>query len=161
MDSSLSAVENVHSETRSASSRGAGVFLCESLAKHGERCRIWEAERCTASERFALGVGRTRVRDEAEPLHDEALSGGGAIFFVVTWVSRVCGFVTTIAQLPSHRRPQYRDLVRMGVTLPCQSSRLSHYVHSASKSEVWVPVTYGDRRVGGQLRDIILLHTHT
>ena len=58
-----------------------GVFLCESLAKHGERCRIWEAERCSTAERFALGVGRTRVRDEAEPLHDEALSGGGAIFF--------------------------------------------------------------------------------
>ena len=61
-----------------------GVFLCESLAKHGERCRIWEAERCSTAERFALGVGRARVRDEAEPLHDEALSGGGAIFFVVT-----------------------------------------------------------------------------
>ena len=56
------------------------------LAKHGERCRIWEAERCTASERFALGVGRTRVRDEAEPLHDEALSSGEAIFFVVPHV---------------------------------------------------------------------------
>ena len=55
-------------------------FLCESLAKHGERCRIWEAERCSTSGRIALGVGRARVRDEAEPLHDEALSGGGAIF---------------------------------------------------------------------------------
>ena len=53
---------------------------CESLAKHGERCRIWEAERCSTAERVALGVGRTRVRDEAEPLHDEALSGGVAIF---------------------------------------------------------------------------------
>ena len=111
-----------------------GVFLCESLAKHGERCRIWEAGRCSTAERFALGVGRTRVRDEAEPLHDEALSGGGAIF---SWShgSRVCGFVLTIAQLPFPRRPQYRDLVRMGVTLPCQSSRLSHYVHSASKQK--------------------------
>ena len=59
-------------------------FLCESFAKHGERCRIWEAERFSTAERIALGVGRTRVRDEAEPLHDEALSGGGAIFFVVT-----------------------------------------------------------------------------
>ena len=56
-------------------------FLCESFAKHGERCRIWEAERFSTAERIALGVGRTRVRDEAEPLHDEALSGGGAIFF--------------------------------------------------------------------------------
>ena len=111
------------SETRSATSRGAGVFLCESLAKHGERCRIWEAERCSTAERVALGVGRTRVRDEAEPLHDEALSGGGAIF---SW-SHVCGFVTTIAQLPFPRRPQYQDLVRMGVTLPCQVSRLSHF----------------------------------
>ena len=61
-------------------------FLCESFAKHGERCRIWEAERFSTAERIALGVGRTRVRDEAEPLHDEALSGGGAIFFVVTWL---------------------------------------------------------------------------
>ena len=101
-------------------------FLCESFAKHGERCRIWEAERFSTAERIALGVGRTRVRDEAEPLHDEALSGGGAIFFVVT-----CSLIVgPIAQLPFPWRPQYRDLVRMGVTLPCQSSRLSHYVHS-------------------------------
>ena len=59
-------------------------FLCESWKKHGEQYRIWEAERCTTSGRSAFGIGRTRVRDEAEPLHDEALSGGGAIFFVVT-----------------------------------------------------------------------------
>ena len=68
-------------------------FLCESLAKHGERCRIWEAERFSTAVSIALGVGRTRVRDEAEPLHDEALSGGGAIFsLVVTWVTclRIC-----------------------------------------------------------------------
>ena len=57
-------------------------FLCESLKKHGERYRIWEAERCTTFGRIALGMRRTRVRDEAEPLHDEALSGGGAIFSV-------------------------------------------------------------------------------
>ena len=106
-------------------------FLCESLAKHGERCRIWEAERCTASGQFALGMRRTRVRDEAEPLHDEALSGGGAIFFVVT-CSLIGRFVTTIAQLPFPWRPQYRDLVRMGVTLLSQCSRLSHCVLSAS-----------------------------
>ena len=52
-----------------------GVFLCESLAKHGERCRIWEAERFSTAERIALGVGRTRVRDEAEPLHDHLFRG--------------------------------------------------------------------------------------
>ena len=31
-------------------------LLCESLAKHGERCRIWEAERCSTSGHIALGV---------------------------------------------------------------------------------------------------------
>ena len=48
-----------------------------------------------------------------------------------SWLFRpIAEFVRSIAQLALPWRPQIRDLVRMGVTLPCQSSRPHSYLIS-------------------------------
>ena len=46
----------------------------------------------------------------------------------------IAEFVGTIAQLPLPWRPQYRDLVRMGVTLLSQSSRPHSYLISGEQN---------------------------
>ena len=63
--------------------------------------------------------------------------GDGEELDFLAWVCssglRICGvsvFVSAITQLPLPWRPQYRDLVRMGVTLLSQSSRPHSYLIS-------------------------------
>ena len=108
-------------ETRSASWR-------RKKAHHQSRCcKIITS--CIASARqsrsryrvyVSLAVKEPGFTERQAPLHDEALSGGEAIF---SW-SHVCGIATDCAVGLPPRRPQYRDLVRMGVTLLSQCSRL-------------------------------------
>ena len=66
-------------------------------------------------------------------LHEELVLGGadGAARSLQASLLRppplrgpIAEFVRSITQLALPWRPQIRDLVRMGVTLPCQSSRL-------------------------------------
>jgi hypothetical protein len=120
MDSSPLAAAGLSSETRSTSSRGAGSF-------------------------FSASRGRNMVSSIASGRQSGARHLDGSL-----WALEERGFVmrqspsTTrhfqagkpsfrghmfaelrpIAQLPFPRRPQYRDLVRMGVTLLSQCSRL-------------------------------------
>ena len=113
----------------------------------------WTSDARSVNGWFCAAFGRRRARFEVTRMQslDRARSqlsikkrttkkgGDGEELDFLAWVCssglRICGvsvFVRSITQLPLPRRLQYRDLVRMGVTLPCQSSRLSHYVLSAS-----------------------------